>query len=1193
MMLETTMVMSKAMGHQNGFQVLTAKGSPYSPLTYTIDCLKMVNLIEIPLRDSNEVIEIQVDKLPEYDEILSILKSERSNLHIWVNLALEYYKRGNSAALVMLLESSRRNANLEYKDSDKDQMRALDMLAAYYVQTANQERNKDKRRELFTKATQLFTTADKIIMYDTDHLLGRAFFCLLEGDKIEQADAQFKFVLNQSSNNILAQLGKACIAFNRKDYIGALAYYKKVLRSNPECPANVRLGMAHCFLKLGNIEKAQLAFERAIQLDSKCVSALVGLAIMKLNGEKPGDIKLGVNLLCKAYTIDSFNPMVLNHLSNHFFFKKDYTKCELLARTALQNTENEAMRAESCYQIARIFHVQKNYDQAFQYYYQAVEFAPVTFVLPHYGLGQMYIHGGDMDTAAQCFEKVLKVCPENYETMKILGTLYANSKNQQKRDIAKSHLKKVTEFVPDDVDAWVELAQILQQSDLQASLSAYGKAMILMRNSVNNYVPPEIINNVAALNYRLGNMDEARSNLEESLSLSKKMAEADPQHYNSVVVTTTYNLARIFEEQCQFQKAETFYKNILKEHPNYIDCYLRLGCMARDRNQIYEASDWFKEALRIENKHPDAWILLGNLHLTKMEWGPGQKKFERVLMNPSTLNDSYSLIALGNIWLSTLHRPTRNKDQEKRHQDLALNFFTKVLKNDPRNIWAANGIGCVMAHKHCIIEASDIFAQVREATADFCDVWLNIAHIYMEQNQYISAIQMYENCIKKFFKHDNVEVLQYLGQAYFRAGKLKEAKAVFLKARRVAPQDTVIIYNIAFVLQKLAAQLLKDEKSNLKDVLKAVNELGLSHKYFQYLSVHGDHMRYDVGLAVIEAKQSKDLLSQAQYHVARARKMDNDMREMRHKQEEERESLRVQQIKEQTKELQKQEEQRKEILLKRQEYREKTKNAIVFDPVLEKPKSKGKRSKNYGSDSGGNIASEPGPGGNKNCRASKSNKSSGGTSGDKGKKTRVGSGASDKIASRKGRSVTSNKKGPMLSSKHQLRIVSKATISTSEDDSSDGEVKKQICGHISKNARSRSSSSKSRSCSGSRRTRSPSSYRSGSHRSKSKPKSVSRSRSRSRSHSDSKSRSQSRSHSSSQSRSGSHSPSQSHLRSNSRSRSRSASGTKWCSQSRSKSKSISRSPARSKSGNRSASNSPAHSIVTSTSDSHSKSRSRF
>lgn len=46
------------------------------------------------------------------------------------------------------------------------------------------------------------------------------------------------------------------------------------------------------------------------------------------------------------------------------------------------------------------------------------------------------------------------------------------------------------------------------------------------------------------------------------------------------------------------------------------------------------------------------------------------------------------------------------------------------------------------AHKGAVNEARDIFAQVRESTADFCDVWLNIAHIYVEQKQYVSAIQM-------------------------------------------------------------------------------------------------------------------------------------------------------------------------------------------------------------------------------------------------------------------------------------------------------------------------------------------------------------------------------------------------------------------------------------------------------------------
>ena len=63
-------------------------------------------------------------------------------------------------------------------------------------------------------------------------------------------------------------------------------------------------------------------------------------------------------------------------------------------------------------------------------------------------------------------------------------------------------------------------------------------------------------------------------------------------------MSTTYNLGRLYEGMCEFERAESLYKGILKEHSSYVDCYLRLGCMARDREQIYEASDWFKEALQ-------------------------------------------------------------------------------------------------------------------------------------------------------------------------------------------------------------------------------------------------------------------------------------------------------------------------------------------------------------------------------------------------------------------------------------------------------------------------------------------------------------------------------------------------------------------------------------------------------------------
>lgn len=73
-------------------------------------------------------------------------------------------------------------------------------------------------------------------------------------------------------------------------------------------------------------------------------------------------------------------------------------------------------------------------------------------------------------------------------------------------------MKKVTEQFPDDVEAWIELAQILEQSDVQGALAAYGTATRILKEKVEADVPPEILNNVAALHFRLGNLLDAKVN---------------------------------------------------------------------------------------------------------------------------------------------------------------------------------------------------------------------------------------------------------------------------------------------------------------------------------------------------------------------------------------------------------------------------------------------------------------------------------------------------------------------------------------------------------------------------------------------------------------------------------------------------------------------------------------------------------
>ena len=59
---------------------------------------------------------------------------------------------------------------------------------------------------------------------------------------------------------------------------------------------------------------------------------------------------------------------------------------------------------------------------------------------------------------------------------------------------------------------------------------------------------------------------------EASLDRSKKEAQHDETYYSAISVTTTYNLARLYEALHEFDKADKFYRNILRDHPNYVDC---------------------------------------------------------------------------------------------------------------------------------------------------------------------------------------------------------------------------------------------------------------------------------------------------------------------------------------------------------------------------------------------------------------------------------------------------------------------------------------------------------------------------------------------------------------------------------------------------------------------------------------------
>ena len=63
-----------------------------------------------------------------------------------------------------------------------------------------------------------------------------------------------------------------------------------------------------------------------------------------------------------------------------------------------------------------------------------------------------------------------------------------------------------------------------------------------------------------------------------------------------------------------------------------------------------------------------------------------------------------------------------------------------------------------------------------------------------------------------------------------------------------------MLFNLALVQQRLAMQVLKEDRCVLRNVLGAVRELETAHRYFIYLSKYGDRMKFDLQFALHEAR---------------------------------------------------------------------------------------------------------------------------------------------------------------------------------------------------------------------------------------------------------------------------------------------------------------------------------------------------
>ena len=109
--------------------------------------------------------------------------------------------------------------------------------------------------------------------------------------------------------------------FTPPPLLQALQTFQSVLKADPGCPANVRLGIALCLHQLKEPESARAALDRVLELEPDNVEAIAAIAVLKMN---QGDVESGMQDMARAIQLHPRHTVILNHIANHLFFKRQY-----------------------------------------------------------------------------------------------------------------------------------------------------------------------------------------------------------------------------------------------------------------------------------------------------------------------------------------------------------------------------------------------------------------------------------------------------------------------------------------------------------------------------------------------------------------------------------------------------------------------------------------------------------------------------------------------------------------------------------------------------------------------------------------------------------------------------------------------------------------------------------------------------
>ncbi|GAB7362133.1 hypothetical protein MBLNU230_g2159t1 [Neophaeotheca triangularis] len=708
-------------------------------------------------------------------------------------------------------------------------------------------------------------------------------------DSLKQAAKCFDDAHRTSGGkNVHAILGKARTFYSMGKFPEAFALYQEALQRRPAAiDPDPRIGIGCCLWQLGHKEPAKAAWQRSLNLnpDSKIANLLVGLYTLdKSNQFNANDPAFGAtyrqamtSYMQKAFKLDDKYALTCSAFVGYFLLRRDWKRVEGLARRAIERADTNATAGDGWYSLARKDHYEGNVKEAEESYRKAdlARGGEERGYLPaKFAAAQIKILMGDVVGARFRLEKIISQSKnKSLEAMTLLGILHAedvfassaagskeDKSNEKKKAIAlleqvRNAWKDTRIKATKDSAVLLNLARLYEVEQPEKSLACLQQVEqmeldeiadedkpediddpVAMKSALRSLISPQLLNNMGTFNFQFERYSQARDDFQAALTASVKMKDRDDSiDTDSLVTTISYNLARTYEAESINDEAQKVYNGLLDRHPDYTDASTRLAFISLNSDPA-KGAEALKQLMDSDPKNLEVrslygwWINSHKKRVRDLAEDQEQRHYKHTLQQYDK-HDLYALMSMGNLHLSFAREIPRDTEPHKERRSKtymrAVEFFDKVLTLDPKNAYAAQGMGiALLEEKKDTNSAIQIFSKIRESVKD-ASVHINLGHVFSDVKQFSRSIEHYDLALAKAKGPPNPLTLACLGHVWLKKGRHERSPDAYKKALEYAkqtveaqPENVAFRFNVALVQSELARTMvaLQDTQRTLSDL---------------------------------------------------------------------------------------------------------------------------------------------------------------------------------------------------------------------------------------------------------------------------------------------------------------------------------------------------------------------------------------